>query len=52
MSVNKRFDDEVFQHGCSTWEQPRVKNIRGISVSEEGLNSKVGRLQGTRDMEK
>ena len=34
-------------------KNPRVKNIRSISVRNEGLNSRVERLNGTmRDREK
>jgi hypothetical protein len=36
-----------------TMKNPRVKNIRSISVRNEGLNSRVERLNGTmRDREK
>jgi hypothetical protein len=36
-----------------TKKNPRVKNVRSISVRNEGLNSKIERLNGTmRDREK
>ena len=45
--------DEAFQKEYFTLKDPRVKNIRSISVRNEGLNSVVERLNGTmRDREK
>lgn len=45
--------DEAFQREYFTLKNPRVKNIRSISVRNQGLNSKVERLNGTmRDSEK
>jgi putative transposase len=45
--------DEAFQKEYFTCKNPRVKNIRSISVRNEGLNSRVERLNGTmRDREK
>lgn len=45
--------DEAFQKEYFTLKNPRVKNIRSISVRNEGLNSRVERLNGTmRDREK
>jgi len=45
--------DEAFQKEYFTRKNPRVKNIRSISVRNEGLNSRVERLNGTmRDREK
>jgi putative transposase len=45
--------DEAFQKEYYTMKNPRVKNIRSISVRNEGLNSRVERLNGTmRDREK
>jgi putative transposase len=45
--------DEAFQKEYFTLKNPRVKNIRSISVRNQGLNSKVERLNGTmRDREK
>lgn len=47
-SYNVAFQKEFF-----TLKNPRVKNIRSISVRNEGLNSRVERLNGTmRDREK
>ena len=47
-SYNEAYMKEYF-----TKKNPRVKNIRSISVRNEGLNSKVERLNGTmRDREK
>jgi len=45
--------DKAFQKEYYTLKNPRVKNIRSISVRHEGLNSVVERLNGsTRDREK
>ena len=45
--------DEAFQKEYSTLKTPRIKNVRSISVRNQGLNSKVERLNGTvRDREK
>lgn len=45
--------DKAFQKEYHTMKNPRVKNIRSISVRNEGLNSRVERLNGTmRDREK
>jgi hypothetical protein len=45
--------DEAFQKEYFTLKNPRVKNIRSISVRNEGLNSVVERLNGSvRDREK
>lgn len=45
--------NEAFQKEYFTRRNPRVKNIRSISVRNEGLNSRVERLNGTmRDREK
>ena len=45
--------DEAFQKEYYTIKNPRVKNIRSISVRNQGLNSRVERLNGTmRDREK
>jgi transposase-like protein len=45
--------NEAFQKEYFTLKNPRVKNIRSISVRNEGLNSRVERLNGTmRDREK
>jgi transposase-like protein len=45
--------DEAFQKEYFTLKNPRVKNIRSISVRNEGLNSVVERLNGTvREREK
>lgn len=45
--------NEAFQREYYTKKNPRVKNIRSISVRNEGLNSRVERLNGTmRDREK
>jgi transposase-like protein len=45
--------DEAYQKEYFTRKNPRVKNIRSISVRNEGLNSRVERLNGTmRDREK
>jgi putative transposase len=45
--------DEAFQKEYFTLKNPRVKNVRSISVRNEGLNSLVGRMQGTiRDRQK
>jgi len=45
--------DEAFQREYFTLKNPRVKNIRSISVRNEGLNSLAERLHGTiRDREK
>ncbi len=45
--------DEAFQREYFTMKAPRVKNIRSISVRNQGLNSRVERLNGTmRDREK
>jgi transposase-like protein len=45
--------DEAFQKEYFTLKNPRVKNIRSVSVRHEGLNSKVERLHGTiREREK
>ena len=43
----------AFQKEFSTLKNPRVKNIRSVSVSNEGLNSVVERLNDSvRDREK
>ncbi len=39
--------DEAFQKEYFTRRNPRVKNIRSVSVRHEGLNSRVERLNGT-----
>jgi len=45
--------DQAFQKEFYTLKNPRVKNIRSISVRHEGLNSVVERLNNTvRDKEK
>jgi len=45
--------NEAFQKEFFTLKNPRIKNIRSISVRNEGLNSRVERLNGTmRDREK
>lgn len=45
--------NEPFQKEYYTEKNPRVKNIRSISVRNEGLNSRVEVLNGTmRDREK
>lgn len=45
--------DEAFQKEYFTLKNPRTKNIRSISVRNQGLNSKVERLNGTmREREK
>ncbi len=45
--------EEAFQKEYFTLKNPRVKNIRSISVRSQGLNSKVERLSGTmKDSEK
>jgi putative transposase len=45
--------DEAFEREYFTLKNPRVKNIRSISVRNEGLNSLAERLHGTiRDREK
>jgi len=45
--------DGAFQKEFYTAKNPRVRNIRSISVRNQGLNSKVERLNGTmRDREK
>ena len=45
--------DKAFLMEFYTLKNPRVKNIRSISVRNEGLNSVVERLNGTvRDREK
>lgn len=45
--------DKAFQKEFHTMKNPRVKNIRSISVRNQGLNSRVERLNGTmRDREK
>jgi transposase-like protein len=45
--------DEAFQREFFTLKNPRVKNIRSISVRHEGLNSVQERLNNTvRDKEK
>lgn len=45
--------NEAFQKEYYTKKNPRVKNIRSISVRNEGLNPRVERLNGTvRDREK
>ncbi len=45
--------DEAYQKEYFTRRNPRVKNIRSISVRNQGLNSRVERLNGTvRDREK
>jgi len=38
--------DEAFQKEYFSLKNPRVKNIRSISVRNQGLNSKVGLLHG------
>lgn len=48
-----RTHDEAFQKEYFKLKMPRVKNIRSISVRNQGLNSKVERLHGTiREREK
>jgi transposase-like protein len=45
--------DEAFQKEYFSLKNPRVKNVRSVSVRNEGLNSKVERLHGTiREREK
>ena len=45
--------DEAYQKEYFTRRNPRVRNIRSISVRNEGLNLRVERLNGTmRDREK
>jgi transposase-like protein/predicted RNA-binding Zn-ribbon protein involved in translation (DUF1610 family) len=45
--------DEAFQKEYFKLKNPRVKNVRSISVRNQGLNSKVERLHGTiREREK
>jgi putative transposase len=45
--------DEAFQKEYFSLKQPRVKNVRSVSVRHDGLNSKVERLHGTiREREK
>jgi putative transposase len=45
--------DKAFQKEFYTLKNPRVKNIRSISVRDEGLNSVLERLNNTvRDKEK
>jgi transposase-like protein len=45
--------DKAFQKEFYTAKNPRVRNIRSISVRNQGLNSKVERLNGTmREREK
>ena len=45
--------DEAFQREFFTFKNPRVKNIRSVSVRHEGLNSVQERLNNTvRDKEK
>ena len=45
--------DEAFQKEYFTLKNPRVKNVRSISVRNKGLNSKIERLHGTiREREK
>ncbi len=45
--------DKAYQKEFYTLKNPRVNNIRSISVRNEGLNSVVERLNGTvRDREK
>ena len=45
--------DGAFQKEFYTKKNPRVRNIRSISVRNQGLNSKVERLNGTmREREK
>lgn len=45
--------DEAFQKEYFRLKNPRVKNIRSISVRNQGLNSRIERLNGTmRDREK
>ena len=45
--------NEAYQKEYFTLKNPRVKNIRSVSVRNEGLNSVVERLNGTmRDREK
>lgn len=39
--------DKAYQKEFYTLKNPRVKNIRSISVRNEGLNSVVERLNGT-----
>jgi putative transposase len=44
--------DQAFQKEFHTMKNPRTMNIRSVSVRNEGLNSKVERLNGTvRDRE-
>src|SRR5439155_4607760 len=45
--------DDAFQKEYFSLKQPRVKNVRSVSVRQEGLNSTVERLHGTiREREK
>jgi transposase-like protein len=45
--------DEAFQKEYFALNTPRIQNIRSISVRNQGLNSKVERLNGTvREREK
>lgn len=45
--------EEAYQKEYFTRRNPRVKNIRSISVRNQGLNSRIERLNGTmRDREK
>jgi transposase-like protein len=45
--------NEAYLKEYYTFKNPRVKNIRSVSVRNEGLNSRVERLNGTmRDREK
>jgi len=39
--------DDAFMKEYHTIKNPRIKNIRSISVRNEGLNSRVERLNGT-----
>ncbi|MGC1931575.1 MAG: hypothetical protein WA667_21600 [Candidatus Nitrosopolaris sp.] len=44
--------DEAFQKEYFSLKNPRVQNIRSVSVTHEGLNSKVERLGIIREREK
>jgi putative transposase len=44
--------DEAYQRELFTLKNPRIKNVRSLGSSDEGLNPKVERLNGTmRDRE-
>jgi len=47
-----RVYDEAYQKELFTLQNPRIKNVRSISIGHQGLNSKIERLNGTmRDRE-